>query len=484
LPRHYRATTVFVDPASPKRIFATIFDGLHGGLYKSLNDGFSWQPIHSGVMTDQIVWALAIDRRQPATLFAGTSIGIFKSTNDGRTWRRSGDPGLGVILSLALHPLDPNVVYAGSEEGMFRSLDRGQTWTRIVHGLPAGVAVTSILVSPQSLYIGVNGFRDQIGVYRSGDGGSSWALSSRGISGYAVRSVSVDSQHPDTIWVIANYLPYKSVDRGRSWTLIDPGLTSSGPSYFNNVAVSPADPQTVYLHSFDGPILRSRDGGQTWVAVGVPGFTTTKLKTDPQDPDTLWLAGRGITRSTDGGDTWTALVSGGFYTALEIAPSSRSTVYAFGTDPFGLPRFLRTNDGGFTGTPIEVGIPAFPSTLAIDPMRPEIVYTFSNLGEFYRSLDSGTTWTLISDVFREKNVLSLIATPSGALYAGVAEDNVYESVDGGLTWSPLGGGPVYLSFTTLADDPHDSCRLYGGTGTGIYDRGLLVFTKTGTASCP
>jgi photosystem II stability/assembly factor-like uncharacterized protein len=459
----YFSPAVFVDPASPKRIFATIQDDHgRGGLYKSLDEGFSWQPIHSGEMNDQVVVALAIDRRPPATLFAGTPTGIYKSTDDGKTWTRSGDASLGLIQSLALHPSDKNVLYAGGDAGVLRSLDRGETWTRIDHGLPDGVSVSVVLLSPanpQSLYVGVKGFRNQTGVYRSSDGGSSFTLSSQGISGLAVSSVAVDAQNPDVLWVIANGLPYQSVDRGRSWTLIEPGPVPVGTPYLRSVAISPADSQTVYLHRFDGTLLRSRDGGETWVTAGNPGFTSTMLKLDPQDRDTLWLTGQAI------------------------APSMPATVYVFG-NLFAEPRFLRTNDGGATGSAVLDDLPTFPSTLAIDPLRPEILYTFSTPGDLYKSVDGGSTWTLVSNVFRKQTVTSLIAAASGALYAGVASDRVYESVDGGSSWSPLGDVFLAYNLVTLAEDPKDPCRVYAGTWGGIHDHGLLAFTQTGTAVCP
>jgi photosystem II stability/assembly factor-like uncharacterized protein len=197
----------------------------------------------------------------------------------------------------------------------------------------------------------------------------------------------------------------------------------------------------------------------------------------------LWLTGQGVAKSTDGGNTWTVLVRDGFYPVLAIAPSAPSNVYVFG-NLFGVPRFLRTNDGGATGSAVLDNLPDFPSTLAVDPLLPETVYTFSHLGELYKSTDGGSTWTLVSNVFRKKDVTSLIAAASGALYAGVASDNVYESVDGGLSWSPL--GDVFLEYNgvTLADDPQDPCRVYAGTWGGIFDHGLLAFTKTGTAVCP
>jgi hypothetical protein len=87
---------------------------------------------------------------------------------------------------------------------------------------------------------------------------------------------------------------------------------------------------------------------------------------------------------------------------------------------------------------------------------------------------------VVNSAFHTQNVQILAAAPSGTLYAAVQFDNVYESEDGGLTWAPLGEVPSPFSATSLAADPADPCRVYAGTE----NRGLLAFTKTGTADCP
>jgi photosystem II stability/assembly factor-like uncharacterized protein len=248
------------------------------------------------------------------------------------------------------------------------------------------------------------------------------------------------------------------------------------------VAVSPADPETVYLGRWDGQVLRSRDGGKTWVVAGKPSDSTTVLKADPQDPLTLWAAGNngGIRKSTDGGNTWSTLTgpaAGGFYQDLVFAPSSPSTVYAAGNPGFKV--LLRSTDAGATWTAIQNGLPPSLGNLAVDPLQAGTIYTASG-GDIYKTVDGGSTWTLVSSAFHNQTVQWLTAAPSGALYAAVRYDNVYESEDGGLSWSPLGAPPRPFSFTALAADPNDPCRVYAGT----YDRGLLAFTKTGTAVCP
>jgi photosystem II stability/assembly factor-like uncharacterized protein len=143
---------------------------------------------------------------------------------------------------------------------------------------------------------------------------------------------------------------------------------------------------------------------------------------------------------------------------------------------------LRSTDAGATWTAVQGNLPGSADvTLAIDPLQPETVYTVTDLrGDIYKTIDGGSTWSVVTSAFHDRKVQLLAAAPSGALYATVQFDNVYESEDGGLTWAPLGERPSPFSATSLAADPVDPCRVYAGTE----DRGILAFTKSGTAVCP
>jgi photosystem II stability/assembly factor-like uncharacterized protein len=484
----YFASWVSFDPASPRRMFISIQDeGLNGGgLYQSLDGGFSWQPIHSGVMDNQTVRTLAIDRRSPRTLYAGTLSGAFKSTDGGKTWIDLRFPDFNVVLSLVLHPSQPNVVYAGAGGGLFLSQDGGGTWTALTQGLPSFGSVAGLLISshPQTLYAGVAG-ADTIhpsGVFQSGDGGSSWTLASRGLSASNVTSVAVAAQNPDTLWSISDLIPFRSVDRGETWTAAEPGPLLSTHREAPRVVIDPFDAATVYIQSDDGQILRSGDGGQTWETGGNAGFTLA-LAIGPQHPATLWAASQsgGLLRSTDRGDTWTAMpgpASAGFYLALDIPPSAPSTVYAAGTLDFKA-RFVRTTDGGSTWSFIQDGLPNSVAVVTSDPQAPSTVWTVSG-GDVFKSADGGDHWAPVSSAFHNRVVKSLAASSSGSLYAAVDQDNVYASEDGGQSWAPFAAGPSLYNLNTLALDPKDPCRIYVAT----FNRGLLAFTRSETADCP
>jgi photosystem II stability/assembly factor-like uncharacterized protein len=201
---------------------------------------------------------------------------------------------------------------------------------------------------------------------------------------------------------------------------------------------------------------------------------------DLHTPSTLYAAGAlGVAKSTDRGTTWNPLPGAAaslYVFDLAISPSSPATLYATGTSA--QQRMLRTTDGGATWSPVQQRFPTIPLSLAIDPLMPATVFTASG-GDIYETSNGGDTWSLVNKAFHDQTIQPLAMSPAGLLYGAVWFDNVYESADDGATWSPLGESPTRSSYTVLAVDPLNPCRLYAGT----LNRGLLAFTKTGTAEC-
>lgn len=478
-----------IDPSSPRRMFAAPQSQVQGGLLRSLDGGLSWQAVVSNLPKQQSVKILAFDPLSPA-LYAGTAGGLFRSADYGRTWARLSLPVPTSVACLAFHPAQAKTLYAGGWGGLFRSVDGGATWSA-ARNLPPGADVRGLVLaaaSPATLVAAValpsTLSSDQSGVFKSTDGGDLWVPSSRGLTALWVPSIAVDPRDSHLLWITANSQLLRSVDRGRIW-LWTPPLPTFTDSRL--VLISPADPETLYLGLFSGKIVR-RDGA-FWVESGNPGTYTRALKADPRDRSTLWAteAEGGIRKSTNGGDSWSSLpglAAQGVFLDLAFSPSSPATVYASGSFN-DKARVLRSTDSGATWTVIQNGLPpdAGPlaaGPLAVDPLQSQTVYMITTGGDFYKTADGGSTWSLVNGDFRGRKVQLLTAAPSGSLYLAVGYDNVYESADGGQSWAPLGEAPRPYMFTDLAADPLDPCRVYAAT----YDRGLLAFTKSGTPVCP
>jgi len=104
-------------------------------------------------------------------VWAGTFYnGLYHLPGTERPWGRALSAGIAV---LAADPHNPNTIFAGTWiDGIFRSQDGGSTWAQITTGLTAG-SVLALALDPgtsRHLYAGTD-----VGLYRSTDNGDHWA---------------------------------------------------------------------------------------------------------------------------------------------------------------------------------------------------------------------------------------------------------------------------------------------------------------------
>jgi photosystem II stability/assembly factor-like uncharacterized protein len=489
LPQTYVAFGVFTDPYFPSRVFVSTGNARfeRRRFFKSLDAGLTWQPTDGGDLRKAYpIRALATVPGLPKTLYATDGGLVYRSLDAGLTWKRRTFPiGAGFILNLTVVSTQPDVLYAQGSVGLFRSRNGGGTWEEITQGLPEDGAVNAIVLTPggqgPSLLAAVSTVAIRRGgVFRSTDGGTSWSSTSQGILATTVTSIDVGG--PGTLWIVANGVLFRSTDQGQTWSRIRPGPPPAGVflPYIAQVLVDPADRSNVFIVWSNSEIRRSGDAGATWEAAGKAeehSIVPAVVAIDPRTPSTLYAAGFRISKSTDRGTTWKVLDAGGHtdFIALAVAPSSPSTLYALGRRG----RFLRSTDGGATWTAgSRIARNLVPSSLAVDPLLPKTVYVGSESG-IYKTKDGGDTWSLFSNAFAGRPIFPLEISGSGLIYAGAPFDRLYAIRDGDNAWSALEGSGFW-TYTALAFDPHDPCRIY----VGAVGQSLLVFTKSGTAECP
>jgi photosystem II stability/assembly factor-like uncharacterized protein len=180
---------VVVDPQTG----STLYAGTAVGIFKSTNAGASWSAQNAG-LSNPFVTALAIDPRSPSTLYAATLGGVFKSTNAAASWSGS-HAGLPTqqpsVFALTVDAHDSATVYAGTTAGVFKSTNGGASWTLRpgIEIAPDG-HVSAVVVDPQSgslVYAATFGS----GIYRSTDGGQSWAPFNAGLPGRFVKGLAI-----------------------------------------------------------------------------------------------------------------------------------------------------------------------------------------------------------------------------------------------------------------------------------------------------
>lgn len=146
---------------------------------------------------------------------------------------------------------------------------------------------------------------------------------------------------------------YKSTNHGNSWNFVVPNLFVRD---VKSIEVHPTNPDIVFFGAA-GKIYKSTDGGNNWAPCGQPAFQSTNIYTwdlhfNPANPNIIYAAtSQGLYRSTNLGDFWTEVL---------------------------------TNEC---------------ISVVTKPFDPSVVYTIqynptTKIGDFYKSLDSGLTYTI------------------------------------------------------------------------------------------
>jgi photosystem II stability/assembly factor-like uncharacterized protein len=118
---------------------------------------------------------------------------------------------------------------------------------------------------------------------------------------------------------------------------------------------------------------------------------------------------------------------------------------------------------GATWTSINNGLPvlgAGASALAFDPASPATLYSWSDRGAVFKSMDGAANW-IASKGLSDVHSLVIDPTNSSKIYA-LARNGIVRSTDGGATWVGANSGLPASYFTLLAIDPFNSSTLYAG----------------------
>jgi photosystem II stability/assembly factor-like uncharacterized protein len=135
---------ILSDPFTVDYVYAGC-DGASNTLFRSVDGGVSWTLKNVG-MAGLTVYALAADPFTSGTIYAGTSNGIYKSIDNAETWEPLGLQGY-IDSAVALSPSAPGTIYAGTSTGLFISHDNGVTWKAMNSGL-VNLEITNILMDP------------------------------------------------------------------------------------------------------------------------------------------------------------------------------------------------------------------------------------------------------------------------------------------------------------------------------------------------
>jgi photosystem II stability/assembly factor-like uncharacterized protein len=221
-----------------------------------------------------------------------------------------------------------------------------------------------------------------------------------------------------------------------------------------------ADGERLLVGTFDGGLLASTDGGQSFERVeGIAQDAVTSVALDPHDPGRVW-AGTEPSRvyRSDGGESF------GHVGGLAELPSSEEWSFPprpdthhvrwlepDPTDPERLyvgveaGAFIYTDDGGETWHERPPGSRVDNHTLATHPDAPGRVYSAAGDG-YAESADGGESWTVATDGLDRTYVWGLAVDP------GDPDTVVVSAATGARQAHRVGGARVYRSSAPAAGE--------------------------------
>jgi len=391
-----RVTDLDVNPADPAEIYVAYASG---GLWHSTSNGTKFEPIfdHEASMTigdiavdwnNRVLWVGTGEANSSRSSYAGT--GLYRSADNGKTWEWRGLPESHHIARIVLHPTEQNTLWVAvlghlystnAERGIFKTTDGGKTWqkTLFVNENSGGIDLvidpsfkndSNDLNDGMTLYAATwersrrswdfDGAGEGSGIWKSTDGGSTWAKSSTPGSGFPTGEkigrigLSAGKKNGKTVLYACldnqNSKPKKEKPKEDELTKDQLRIISKEdflklsdektgdylkqndfPEKYNAKKVKGLIEQdklkpialVEYLEDANSRLFetdfigaelyRSDDGGATWKRTHEDaieqmhftyGYYFSNVRCLPEDADKVYMIGFFIIRSDDGGKSW------------------------------------------------------------------------------------------------------------------------------------------------------------------------------------
>ena len=545
-PRAGRARALAGVPGQPN-LFYIGFD--NGGVWRSNDYGSTWTPLFDSQTTGSI-GAIAVAPSNPNIIYVGSGAGIirpdlatgdgmYKSTDAGKTWTHLGLRDTQMIANVEVDPKNPDRLFVAAlghpygpnkERGIFRSTDGGATFEKVLYKdeytsandvrmdpSDPNVLYAALWQQQQGFYEnGVFGGTDG-GIFKSVDGGTTWAVVK---SGLLQANLAVAPSDPKIVYAMAA-VPgggaggrrpgggtvgfYKSTDAGATWIIVgnDPRpLGRIGGGDLPTITVDPKNPNVIY--SCSTVFWRTEDGGLTWSAVrGAPGGDDyQKSWVNPENTNILLVVSdQGGVVSANRGQSWSNWYNQPTAAMYHVTADNAFPYRLCGgqQDSGSACVDSRGMDGEITFHDWHPVMIEEYGMAAPDPKNPDLVYggKVSVYNRITTQKMSLTPPTGMAGAPPARNVRTqpIIWSPKDPNVLFFANAGVWKTTNGGHSWTPISGdltrqiwdvpanagkyaatvtaGPMG-TVTAIAPSPLDVNVLWAGTGDG-----LIQFTTDG-----
>ncbi len=505
------------------------------GILKSIDAGITWSNTSwtADYNYKRLVYRLIVHPSNSDIVYATTSLGFYITIDGGVTWTKK---RVGVYKDMEIKPDDPNTVYLATTSSILKSTDAGNTFN-ILSGFALSYQSSRIEIevsANDANYVYAlaakssdNGFG---GLYVSTDAGATfttkattpnllgWTVNGTDAGGQAWYDLALEvSPTNKNLIFVGGVNVWRSINGGSSWAISGHWTGANGKPYvhadIHSIKASPHSATEVWACT-DGGLSFSANNGASWTErnsqlaiaqiyrMGSSKTVASKILTGWQDNgsnllNSSWssvLGGDGMEciirpdnnnimfgslyygdlyRSVDGGSNWSEISNsiteeGAWVTPYILDPVNPSIIYA------GYYNVWKSVNQGSSWTQISSFNSSYQlDVVAVAPSNTQVIWA-CNASQVYKTTDGGSNWSTISTLPSSGSVNAmainqvnpnLVWVAISGFYAG---DKVYESSDGGLSWTNISGSLPNYPVNTIVNDPNSAHGLYIGTDLGVY----------------
>jgi photosystem II stability/assembly factor-like uncharacterized protein len=385
-----------------------------GQIYKSIDGGQSWALLYD----NPSITLRDLDFVNDSLAFAvGRTGKIIKTTDAGQTWSNLSSGSVNNFTCVAF--LNPDTGYAGGDNfGLYRTDNGGVTWSQ-AFGCPTNNIYCMEFVNDTLGWMGAFGGT----ILRTFNGGLNWIQQFTQNNSQKVLKISMNGSN--TGIAVSNSYVYRTTN-GVNWSAV------FNPPQFAAYCVSLNGASDIFFGGINGSMYSAGNFGTSYVDLNPDAGLSTNRKIRFFDPLNGWVCRRegSILRTSDGGITWLETSIPSANSLNDMAVISAQKIIAVGVNG----TVVTSVNGGQTLTTQqmtstnELTSISFPSATT--------GYIAGIGGSMFKTINGGSSWTTVNSTTTD-DIMDLHFLSNNIGYLLTSTGSLKKTSNGGTNWTDI-----------------------------------------------